>query len=158
MKKLLFKIIRHHKNKRYGFTFLESMTVLCVTSVVLLLLIFGIHIFNQFQINEKLFWNTFDETWNHSLVLARNDNTSVNVAFYPNDEVVFKSFNHGKRYRKTVQMPHGLSVVKRYEMNISEKGYVKPQTVYWKSSNTNERVLQKFQLGWGTYRNEKENL
>ncbi|USS86786.1 hypothetical protein [Fructilactobacillus cliffordii] len=143
------------KSNRQGFTLLESLIVLGLTTLTLVTLSVGVRWFNEANVTETAFWHDFANTWNRTLVLARQNQTPATVTFLPNDQVIFRSYNHGNQFQKRVSLPSGLSPVRWYEVKITDQGYVKPQTLRWLSNASHTEIWQKFQLGWGSYVNEK---
>ncbi|USS93787.1 hypothetical protein M8332_02755 [Fructilactobacillus ixorae] len=125
-----------------------------LTTLTMVTLTVGVRWFNENRTTETAFWHDFANTWNRTLVLARQRQVPATVFFVPHDQVVFTSFNHGSQYRKTIKLPPGLSPVRWYEVKITDQGYVKPQTLRWLSTTSQTEIWQKFQLGWGSYVNE----
>ncbi|EKK20934.1 hypothetical protein B808_1248 [Fructilactobacillus florum 8D] len=148
------KIITLLKNKRKGFTLLESLVVISITSLILLTLLWGTRVFNR-QINsEPRFWQSFAVAWNQTLVTAKIQQTPAWVTLAPHQAVCFETYLHQRLIKHEVRVPTGLSVTSWHEIKISKNGTVSPQTITWRSEASRRWILQKIQLGWGCYHNE----
>lgn len=140
------------KKIRKGFTLIETVIVLGISALILIFLVFAVAMFPQSNIKEKAFWRCFDEQWNSAIQMAKDNGQITTVSFWSNsDEVVFSQYRNNGLHYKRVQLPDGLRPVEFREIKITEKGFVKPQTLNWYSQNCHCKIHQKFQLGWGIY-------
>lgn len=146
------------KGKKQGFTLVESLVVLAISAITILVIIFSTAIVKQNSYGERVFWNVFNEKWNGAIQKSRNDKKIVRVEFSTSNRVIFSSYDNRRLNRDVLPMPQGLKTEKWNEIVINEDGYVKPQTVVWFSENSNTRIWQKFQLGWGTYNFERKKV
>ncbi|WP_413627180.1 type II secretion system protein [Fructilactobacillus vespulae] len=152
------KITMLSKGKKQGFTLVESLVVLAISAITILVIIFSTAIVKQNSYGERVFWNVFNEKWNGAIQKSRNDKKIVRVEFSTSNRVIFSSYDNRRLNRDVLPMPQGLKTEKWNEIVINEDGYVKPQTVVWFSENSNTRIWQKFQLGWGTYNFERKKF
>ncbi|KRK57881.1 type II secretion system protein [Fructilactobacillus fructivorans] len=139
------------KNDQPGFTLVESVLVLFVSSLILGITLVAFNYLGVIGNQEKRFFETLDSAWNEALIESQAHHHSTRVLFYPNDEVVFVKQEKSRLKNRVVKMPRGLSVKSYHDIEIKKDGYVKPQTIRWSSSGQKRLILQKIQLGWGAY-------
>lgn len=140
------------KKTRLGFTLVETLVVLGISSVIMMLLVFAIAMFPQNNLKEKAFWRCFDEQWNLSIQAAKDTEQITKVRFRPDvNQVIFEQYKNKRLQSKLIEIPDGLRPIEFREITISEKGFVKPQTLNWYSQKRHCGIHQKFQLGWGIY-------
>ncbi|WP_395318729.1 prepilin-type N-terminal cleavage/methylation domain-containing protein [Fructilactobacillus frigidiflavus] len=140
------------KRIRPGFTLVETLIVLAISTLIMALLVFLMAMFPQKNIQEKAFWRCFDEQWNSSIQAAKDHGQITDVRVRPDKNIVlFEQFKNNHFEYQRVQMPDGLRPIEVHEIRITDKGFVKPQTLNWYSQNRHCGIHQKFQLGWGIY-------
>lgn len=143
------------KGRRTGFTLLETLLVLLITSFVVAVLIFGVNCFRNYSNNENRFFSTLGEAWNATILMTKEKQLETNVYFYPHDAVIFVSQGKDQKVVRRIKEPNSLSVVSYHDVKIGKDGYVKPQTIKWYSEKNKQMIYQKIQLGWGIYHLEK---
>jgi competence protein ComGD len=139
-------------HKKDGFTLVENVMVMIITTIVLL---FTLGIFNCIDKTrdsrlEKEFWQQFQRCWDDNLAYAKITKLDTFVVTIKN-KVKFGNF----KTSRSLNIPESISPPKRLDIHINSDGYVSPQTVYWKLKSGGTYV-QTIQLGWGIYHLKKE--
>ncbi|MEJ6400435.1 competence type IV pilus minor pilin ComGD [Nicoliella lavandulae] len=138
-----------HKSKG-GFTVLESLIVLVITSLVIGLGMISINRATVARVQERIFWQSLKRQWQFNERYAVENKTTVNVTFLKHQV----QFQYPEQPERNYEFNYPKSVAKSSErdlITIKSNGYISPKTIYW-TVNNGQIIKQTFQLGWGIYR------
>ncbi|WP_429970728.1 prepilin-type N-terminal cleavage/methylation domain-containing protein [Fructilactobacillus sp. Tb1] len=139
------------KKTRTGFTLVESLVVLAISSLIVGMLLLCLNVFPQNSMKEKAFWRLFNEKWNESIQRGKNEGRVTDVRIWKGQDVEFRFYKNKHLISEYVDIPEGLSANGQHDIFITPTGFTKPQTINWYSKNRHCGIQQKFQLGWGIY-------
>ncbi|TMT00858.1 type II secretion system protein [Apilactobacillus kunkeei] len=136
------------KKSKDGFTTIEMLIVLIISSFFMSLCIFlyqGTHINDQEL--EKEFWVNFREYWKQAIENSAYTGWETNI-YEKDHDIIFSNKGHHNKLR----MPDSMHSQDNLLITVNNDGYVPPQTYEWYSKNTHTRYLLKVQLGGGIYK------
>ncbi len=137
---------------RDGFTLVETMIVLAISTLILSLSLFAADNFNFDRVRCYFFWKEFQSQFELSENLARQRKMPTVIKFWPHQKVEFDSryFERQNSGPLIIKLPNGLSPVRPCRVEIYKTGHVSPQRLDWSRSGQPD-LVQTFQLSWGVY-------
>ncbi|TPR38687.1 hypothetical protein [Apilactobacillus micheneri] len=147
-------IIKQLKKSKFGFTNIEMIIVLMITSLFIGITLFIYPNIKNYQRNdEQKFWNSFKYQWD-SIVMStkinKNEKSKITSTIIVNKNNVHFIYWNG--VNKSLNIPNTMSIYgNSYIIDIKSGGYVAPATYRWHSNLLKKDYIQTFQLGWGVY-------
>lgn len=135
---------------RKGFTLIETLVVLVISSLILSLSLLITHNFNENHYQNYLFWKEFHNEFELYESLVREHHSSVMIDFNTSSNQVNFVSSSPKIHQHTIKEPRDLTTNHYYKILINNKGLVNPDTVIWNVKGQ-RKLSQRFQLGWGMY-------
>ncbi|KRL02718.1 hypothetical protein [Liquorilactobacillus capillatus] len=135
-----------NRGKLAAFSLIEMVVVLALSTFVLLLTIKPLD--NSISnLQEKIFWQSFKQTWTREIISSAKFNKVYTIEF-KHDRVIFNERNNIK---VIVKLPRTLSI-RRYELiKVNDTGSISGRTIIVDSSLQGKPYYILVQLGWGKY-------
>ncbi|MHA8110937.1 hypothetical protein ACYATP_05515 [Lactobacillaceae bacterium Melli_B4] len=123
------------------------MMIITITILGLGMVSFNAHSADQLQ--QKLFWQTFQRQWKHAERYAVAYQSDVRILFLAHHLIFI--YNDPLQNQR-INYPSGMRHALQHDaLLIKAGGYVSPKTIYWRLDDS-KIIKQTFQLGWGIYR------
>ncbi|WP_282804065.1 type II secretion system protein [Secundilactobacillus kimchicus] len=136
---------------RKGFTVLETLVAMVITSGLLILVSYSVTAFRAHNpVAERAFWRALAADWKRSQYEARYRHHSTVVTILRGGEIRFVCDG----LVRTLEMPRTLTVTKTTVVSMKGDGYVQPRTIQFHSTSGWQYKMI-IQMGWGVYRLEK---
>ncbi|QEA32236.1 prepilin-type N-terminal cleavage/methylation domain-containing protein [Secundilactobacillus malefermentans] len=140
---------KKHSSERAGFTLIEMVVVLGITTLFLMIGTFGSRMIagRTTKIEESFFVNLRDE-WQSAQFKAKASQQPLIIRIGDNRTVSFTC--DGKK--DVIKIPTTLSLHSTYLLKMNSNGNISPTTIDWYSTVGPASYRQTVQMGWGLYR------
>ncbi|KRM95581.1 hypothetical protein FC19_GL001717 [Liquorilactobacillus aquaticus DSM 21051] len=134
------------RNKQSAFSLAEILVVLALSAFTLLLTVSPLE--NSINgLQEKIFWQSFKQTWTNEIISSSKFKKVHTIAF-KNNKIVFSEKNNRK---VMVRLPKTMSI-RRYEsISVNDTGSISGRTIIVDSTLQDKPYYIMIQLGWGKY-------
>ncbi|WP_311408319.1 hypothetical protein [Liquorilactobacillus uvarum] len=134
------------RNKQPAFSLIETIVVLALSVFTLLLIARPLES-SISVLQERIFWQSFKQTWTREIISSTKF-IKVHTIIFKNKKIIFSEQNNKK---VTVELPKTMTI-RRYEsINVNDTGSISGRTIIVDSTLQDKPYYILIQLGWGKY-------